>query len=46
MRKAPRALFYLPLTDSKVAVWSVMQVHLCHQSQYLEKLRTDWGPER
>lgn len=41
-----RILFYLPLIDLKVAIWSLMQVHMCNQSQYIEELRSGWGPER
>ncbi len=41
-----RILFYLPLIDLKVAVWSLIQVNLCNQSQYIDDLRSGWGPER
>lgn len=41
-----RVLFYMPIIDLKVAVWSLMQVNMCNQSQYIEDLRSGWGPER
>lgn len=41
-----RVFFYIPMIDLKVAVWSLLQVHMCNQSQYIDELRAGWGPER
>ncbi len=45
-KEIDKVLFYTPVIDLKVTVWSLLQEHMCNQSQYIEDLRAYWGPER
>lgn len=41
-----KVLFYLPIVDLKVAIWSLMQFYMRNESQFIEDLRSGWAPER